>query len=1702
MIKSFRPLLSRAIAGLVCSVAAVSPVAAQQTITNVARAEWETGQGGTATVESNRVETTVTQPPAQGVIAAWRFTSGPNSTPIPLPPTRCQGASGVQTLTPSGAFSGYSSSPAPLQRATSIRAGEPLVITLGSPSENRDPAVVETVRVTINTPGGDQEIIDLTETSANSGLFSGMIQTAAVPPPLVRNNCLLSVRPGDSLDIAVENANTGTLIGDVEVDILVDPFGTTFDSGDATLVNGTRVTIVDSATGQPAQVFGDDGISAYPSTIVTGTTVTDAAGTNYSFGPGYYRFPFMRPGTYRLVIEPPAPYSAPSNATPEYLATLLRPDGEPFRIIPGSYGLPFTLSDPNPVEIDVPLDRPGGPLGLVKTASQPIALAGDRIRYDLRLTNTDVTRTSGAITVTDVLPKGMRLVTGTVRLDGTSVAATASSDGKTLTIPVPPLAGGASRRITYVLEVRPDARAGDAVNRAQARDSRGVESPVADAVVRVKRDQIADRMTIIGRVTETDGDRCSVNPDTAKGVPGVRILLEDGSYTVTDKDGRYHFEGVRTGLHVVQIDGHTLPRNLVAVDCEKNARSGGSAISRFVEGRGGSLHRVDFRVAPGPERAPLASAAKPRPAIPTDQEAAGTNRDWLAGEAPGIAWLFPGTDHNPRSPAVRVAIKHRPTDKIALTINGKPVEPLSFDRTVVNGDSTVAVSIWRGVLLQDGNNRFIATVTDASGAVVQTLQHDIRQSAPPMNVTLLRDQSVLVADGVTKPVIAIRLTDRAGRPVKHGTTGDFSVPEPYYPWVEADAQQANQLSGLERARPVWRVQGDDGVAYIELEPTTASGSLSVTLPFRDDEVVREQRFELWLDPGNQPWTVVGFAAGTIGFNTLDDRMENLGEDGQDVYADGRTAFYAKGRVKGKWLLTLAYDSDKEKDDTRFGGVIDPNQYYTVYADGSERRHDAATVRKLYVKLERPQFYALFGDFATGIDRPELTRYVRSMNGVKAEYNNGRISAVLFAADTPYQYGKAEIQGAGITGPYPIGARDIIANSETVTIEVRDRFSADRIVRSTVLNRYVDYDIDYLQGLIIFKEPILSRDSDLNPQFIVVDYETDGIGDRVTNAGGRATWKSADGRVDIGATAIHDEDQSVATNVFGADVRFRPTASTEVRAEVAISNASNRNGSTGAPEGTALAWLVEAEHHGKKLDVLAYIRQQDANFGVNQLSRGLGGTRKYGVDVRYAITDRISILVSGVKEDYLKTDARRIAAKAELEYRTDRTTFRAGLIHANDRTSDGRTLKSTLVSIGGTQRFFNNKLELDAQGEFALGGQDESVDYPSRYRFGARYKINKDISIAATYEIAKGETIDARTARVGFDLRPWTGARITTGLNRQDIAEYGKRSFASFGLAQSLPVTPNLTVDLTLDANKTIGGISASDVIDPNQPVASGGFVGEGNLIAEDFTAVTAGATYRANKWSATGRGEYRNGELANRYGFTFAALREIGDGQALGGQMQWFRANGANGTDTETINASLSFAWRPATSEVAILNKLEYRSDSVTNAVEGQAGPIGGLPLTVSGDAKSRRLVNSFSLNWMPGSTRDDGFGGKTYLDRTEVSFFWGTRYAFDRFDDQDIKGWSNVFGVDARFDITDKVDIGVSGSVRSSSGWKSYSFAGGPAIGFSPVDNSYISVGYNVVGFRDRDFEDARYTRSGPYLTVRMKFDQESLGSLFGANR
>ena len=145
--------------------------------------------------------------------------------------------------------------------------------------------------------------------------------------------------------------------------------------------------------------------------------------------------------------------------------------------------------------------------------------------------------------------------------------------------------------------------------------------------------------------------------------------------------------------------------------------------------------------------------------------------------------------------------------------------------------------------------------------------------------------------------------------------------------------------------------------------------------------------------------------------------------------------------------------------------------------------------------------------------------------------------------------------------------------------------------------------------------------------------------------------------------------------------------------------------------------------------------------------------------------------------------------------------------------------------------------------------------------------------------------------------------------------------------------------------------------------------------------------------------------------------------------------------------------------------------------------------LNVNGDATSCRVINSASVNFTPIRQNAGSF-----FESGEYAVFWGTRYATDRFGTYDIRGWSNVFGGDFKFDISNVADIGLTGTVTIGSGRNNAAYAVGPVLTVAPFTNANITIGYNIIGFEDRDFELARYSHSGPFLTFKMKLNQTSL--------
>ena len=132
------------------------------------------------------------------------------------------------------------------------------------------------------------------------------------------------------------------------------------------------------------------------------------------------------------------------------------------------------------------------------------------------------------------------------------------------------------------------------------------------------------------------------------------------------------------------------------------------------------------------------------------------------------------------------------------------------------------------------------------------------------------------------------------------------------------------------------------------------------------------------------------------------------------------------------------------------------------------------------------------------------------------------------------------------------------NAEKVTIQVRDRFRSEVIVSEREMTRHSEYDIDYETGSLIFREPIFSRDSDLNPVFIVVDYESYDANDRSLTYGGRAQVKIGDKQLKVGITHVNEGRIGGEASLSGVDATYQFGEETQLRLEYAMSDTSDNS----------------------------------------------------------------------------------------------------------------------------------------------------------------------------------------------------------------------------------------------------------------------------------------------------------------------------------------------------------------------------------------------------------------------------------------------------------------------------------------------------------------------------------------------------------------
>ena len=457
--------------------------------------------------------------------------------------------------------------------------------------------------------------------------------------------------------------------------------------------------------------------------------------------------------------------------------------------------------------------------------------------------------------------------------------------------------------------------------------------------------------------------------------------------------------------------------------------------------------------------------------------------------------------------------------------------------------------------------------------------------------------------------------------------------------------------------------------------------IAIALVMSDTETITMNR-SLYVE--NQDWFYVAMGDLTFGhYNSSGPAELVTGDDDldEDVFVDAQFGMYAKGMIKGEYLLTAALNTGEEDLENLFSNLdgkdprslirrIDPDEFYPVYGDDSELVEDAPTKGKFYVKLEKDESHVLWGNFRTSITGTELAKIERGLYGAQLHYQSTEITSfqepVLtldgFIAEPGTVSAREEFRGTG-GSLYLLENQDITIGSEKMRIEIRDPITG-LVLQTNNLTVHEDYDINYIQGRVMLSHalPVIADDGHLvaagplsgNDVFLVAHYEhtpTFTDFDSLSTGGRVSTW--ANDFIMLGATVNKENTTGSKQELYAGDVTVRLNPKSFLKAEVAQSKGPGFGSILSLDGGfnfgsvdqdrtddiNAMAYRVEASVDladiNEKADgtLFSFVQYKDRGFSAQgQLTQY--DTTEFGVDVHSVIDD-----IWSIQSDFFMRDQR-------------------------------------------------------------------------------------------------------------------------------------------------------------------------------------------------------------------------------------------------------------------------------------------------------------------------------------------------------------------------------------------------------------------------------------------------------------------------------
>ncbi|MCD9087025.1 hypothetical protein [Stenotrophomonas sp. SY1] len=560
----------------------------------------------------------------------------------------------------------------------------------------------------------------------------------------------------------------------------------------------------------------------------------------------------------------------------------------------------------------------------------------------------------------------------------------------------------------------------------------------------------------------------------------------------------------------------------------------------------------------------------------------------------------------------------------------------------------------------------------------------------------------------------------------------------------------------------------------------------------------EQHHVLELDVTGRYFFGIGLADVTIAQNSVSGSIAPFAVDERyqdDVISDGRLAFYAKGKARGKYLITAQADTTEQDIKHLFDGFteawpqdifrrLDPDLYYPTYGDDSTTYRDVDSMGRFYLRVDWDKNQALWGNYATGLTGTEYAQYVRSLYGGALSWRSQAINPWgdprstlrLFGAQEQTAPGHNEFIGTG-GSLYYLRNTDILPGSDQVVVEIRDR-TTGRVEKRIPLQRGTDYEIDELQGRLLLTRslaqvtrenlPTLTRDLPLDgyEQRLLVDYEwlPSGFDDGELTAGVRGKQWFGD-HVGVGVTYVDENRDSQDYTLASGDLTLQAGKGTYLKAEYAHTESFGvpsffsdnggftfiRSNNTDAQrEGDAKAIEARAnfrELGWTRLDWSAggWWRETDPGFSIARHDTGLSVT-EYGAEALGQITRQL-----GLYARYSKAESgteQFTQAQATLEWRPDDWNTLSGELRRVEEGSSDDPAAGLLGALKYSHRF-NTTLELYGTVQATLDDDGGRYADNNAVAIGAEYLLDDRASVGA--EVSTGDRGDSATLDAEYKL---------------------------------------------------------------------------------------------------------------------------------------------------------------------------------------------------------------------------------------------------------------------------------------------------------------------------------------------------------------